>query len=93
MAEHDEVYLDEQPHVNATIPELWLVNIGSGNSLVPSGNKPLSVPMLTQIYVAIWRYWATMSGNQFTVWWLNILQQNCSLSLAKMLFVHEWFML
>ena len=29
------------------------VNIGSGNGLVPSGNKPLPEPMLTQIYVAI----------------------------------------
>ena len=28
------------------------VNIGSGNGLVPSGNKPLHEPMLTQIYVA-----------------------------------------
>ena len=30
-------------------------NIGSGNSLVPSGTKPLPEPMLTQIYV-IWRH-------------------------------------
>ena len=30
------------------------VNIGSGNGLVPSGNKPLPEPMLTQIAVAIW---------------------------------------
>ena len=28
----------------------------SGNGLVPSGNKPLPEPMLTQIYVAIWRH-------------------------------------
>ena len=27
----------------------WSVNIGSGNSLVPTGTKPLSEPMLTQI--------------------------------------------
>ena len=32
----------------------WQVNIGSGNGLVPSGNKPLPEPMLTQTYVAIW---------------------------------------
>ena len=25
------------------------------NDLVPSGNKPLPEPMLTHIYVAIWR--------------------------------------
>ena len=30
------------------------VNIGSGNGLVPSGNKPLPEPMLTQIYITIW---------------------------------------
>ena len=32
----------------------WTINIGSGNGLVPSGNKPLPEPMLTQSYVAIW---------------------------------------
>ena len=31
-------------------------NISSGNGLVPSGNKPLPGPMLTLIYVAIWRH-------------------------------------
>ena len=31
-------------------------NIGSGNDLVPSGNKALPEPMLTQIYVTIWRH-------------------------------------
>ena len=30
------------------------VNIGSSNGLVPSGTKPLPVPMLIQFYVAIW---------------------------------------
>ena len=34
----------------------WKVNIGSGNGLVPSGNKPLPEPILTQIFVAIWRH-------------------------------------
>ena len=29
----------------------WSVNIGSGNGLMPSGNKPLPEPMLTQISV------------------------------------------
>ena len=29
------------------------VNIGSGNGLVPSGNKPLPESMLTQISVAM----------------------------------------
>ena len=35
----------------------WLeVIIDSGNGLVPSGNKPLAEPMLTQIYVPIWHH-------------------------------------
>ena len=33
--------------VNATKPHWSLVNIGSGNGLVPSGNTPLPEPMLT----------------------------------------------
>ena len=36
------------------------VNISSGNGLVPSGNKPLPEPMLTQIHAAIWLHKATM---------------------------------
>ena len=40
--------------VNAKTPHWSPVNIGSGNGLVPSGNKPLPEPMLTKIYVAIW---------------------------------------
>ena len=34
----------------------WSVNIGSGNDLVLSGNKPSPEPMLTQIFVTIWRH-------------------------------------
>ena len=47
--------------MNAIHPNWWKVNIDSGNGLVPWGNKPLPEPMLTQIYVAIWRHYATMS--------------------------------
>ena len=35
--------------VNVTWPHGWLVNIGSGKGFVPSGNEPLSEPMLTNI--------------------------------------------
>ena len=35
--------------------------IGSCDDLVPSGNKPLPEPMMTQIYVTIWRHLATMN--------------------------------
>ena len=40
----------------------WSVNIGSGNGLVPSGNKPLPEPMLTQISVTIRCHKATMTS-------------------------------
>ena len=42
--------------LNATRPHWWLVNTGSGDGLVPSGNKPLPETMLTQIYVTIWHH-------------------------------------
>ena len=42
--------------VYATTPRWSLVNIGSGNGLVPSGNKPLPELMLTQIYVTKWHH-------------------------------------
>ena len=32
------------------------INLGSGYGLVLSGTKPLPEPMLTQIYVVIWRH-------------------------------------
>ena len=41
--------------VNAFEPQWREVNIGSGNTLMPSGNKPLHEHMLTRICVAIWR--------------------------------------
>ena len=42
------------PNMNVTGLHWWSVNIGSGNGLVPSGNRSLSEPMLTQISVTIW---------------------------------------
>ena len=47
--------------MNAREQLWWQVNIDSGNGLVPSGNKPLPDPMLTQIYVTIWCHQATMN--------------------------------
>ena len=44
------------PNMNVTGLHWWSVNIGSGNGLVPSGNKPVPEPMLTQIYVVTWRH-------------------------------------
>ena len=36
------------PNLNVTGLYWWSVNFGSGNGLVPSGNKPLPEPMLTK---------------------------------------------
>ena len=47
--------------MNATRPPSWLAAIGSGNGLMPSGNKPLPEPMLTQIYAT---ELMTMRGNK-----------------------------
>ena len=33
---------------------VYLINLGSGNDLMPSSNKPLPEPMMTQISVGIW---------------------------------------
>ena len=49
------------PEVNSTWPHWSLVNIDLGNCLVPSGNKPLPEPMLTQTYVAICCHKTTMN--------------------------------
>ena len=48
--------LSNCPNMNAIGLHWWSVSIGSGNGLVPSGNKPLPEPMLTQIFVTIWRH-------------------------------------
>ena len=50
------------PNMNVTGLHWWSVNIASGNGLVPSDNKPLPEQMLTQISVAIWCHFGTMSG-------------------------------
>ena len=44
------------PQMNAPRPYWWWVNIGSDNGLVPSGNKPLPEPILTQIYISKWHH-------------------------------------
>ena len=46
----DEYLLWNGSQANAAEQLWWQVNIGSGNGLVLSGNKPLPEPMLSQIY-------------------------------------------
>ena len=48
--------------MNATRPHWWVVNIGSDNDLVSSGDKPFPGPMLTKIYDELWFYFATGKG-------------------------------
>ena len=50
--------------VETSLPKLplyechwWSIHICSGNGLVPSGNKPLLQPRLTQFSVTMWRHW------------------------------------
>ena len=50
--------------MNVTGPHWWSVNIGSGNGLVPSGNKPLPEPMLAQI---IPDHTASLGHNEFII--------------------------
>ena len=38
-----------------TFEDKSVLQIGSGNSVVPSGNKPLPEPMLTETYVTTGR--------------------------------------
>ena len=58
-------YLENFPwncfQLHATRLHWKLVSIGSGNGLVPSGNKPLPEWMLTQIYVTLWHHLTTRS--------------------------------
>ena len=42
----------------------WKVNIGSDNGLVPDGNKPLPVPMLTKFHDTIMASLGTNELNQ-----------------------------
>ena len=54
------IFKSSYDNVLKWMPQNLTVNIGSGNGLVPSGNKPLPEPMLTQSLVALWRHYAPM---------------------------------
>ena len=54
----------------------WLVNIGSVNGLVPSGNKPLPETILTRFYIITWplrSYDITMPQGVNPIQWINSL--------------------
>ena len=63
-----EVSLWNCSQMNVTGPHSWLVNIGSGNDLLPSGNKPLPEPVLTEIYIAIWHHWVSYITVGALIW-------------------------
>ena len=54
--------LGNYPDMNVTELHWWSVNIGSGNGLVPSGNKLLPEQMLIQIC----RHMASLGHNELT---------------------------
>ena len=49
-------YLWDSPQMNVEKPHWRSASIGSGKGLVPSGNKPLSEPMMSKFYVTLWRH-------------------------------------
>ena len=58
------------PQAIINVPHRWQVNTGSGNGLVPSGNKPLLESVLTQIYIVVWCHQACSTA----MYSLNISQ-------------------
>ena len=70
------------PHVNATRPHWWSINIASGNGLVLSGNKPLPEPMLNQISEVIWRHIINTLGPRRN-------EQNFAYDICKRIFFNE----
>ena len=70
------------PHMNVTGLHWWSVNIGSGNGLVPSGNKPLPEPMLSRIC----HHMLSLARNELTDQsYFDGLVQDCSISIADAL--------
>ena len=71
--------------VNVTRPHWWLVNIGWGNGLVVSGNKPLTDPMVTQILVTIYvtkQQWDNLPQDKPSCCCVTV-HQKCSSTLMK----------
>ena len=64
-----QYFLLNYPLVHAARHNRWLDNIGSGNDMLPYGNKSLPEPMYTQIYVTIGRHSADIELNlKVCVW-------------------------
>ena len=61
------------------------VYIGSDNGLVPTGTKQLLKPMLTQIYVAIWRHYVALSQQR-----IFLTNQSSSLQHCPDIFPGFW---
>ena len=74
---------------NATKPHWWLVNIGVGNGLVLSSNKPFPETMLTQTSVAVWYHLATMSLKEKWQWWNMAKNQLTCFFSVQVLCVHD----
>ena len=55
------------PETNITEPYKWKVSIDLGTGLIPSDNKPLRDKMLSQIFVANWRYQVTIIYKLFII--------------------------
>ena len=75
-------------HVNATRPHWRLVNVGSGNGLVLSGNKPLPDPTLTRVYVAWPRH--NEQTNFDMILYKNAHKQHVQMSFRFYTASHGW---
>ena len=59
---YHQIIWTQCPQMNTTETNWWWVNIGSGNGLVPSCNKPLPEPVLTQFIDAYVRHCGEMNS-------------------------------
>ena len=74
--------------MNAARPHWWLVNIGSGNGLVPSGNKSQWVDYLLFLWTWIHSYWMAIHFS-FAQIMIHVLNNDYAIQLRLSFYV--WF--
>ena len=77
--------------MSATRSYLCSVNIGLGNGLGLSGNKPVPKPMLIQIYVTMWCHYAIMSNIKlYTKYSSHYIVSN-NMEISPHLMLQNWY--
>ena len=75
----------------------WLVKIGSGNGLMPSGNKPLPEPMLNKfyddVYVTRVQWVMPVISLSSQVLWIQVVWMPNQVRFDKLIiiYVKTWF--